>query len=204
MPPIAASAELAKEKGAFPLFDRDEFLARPNIQRLPQDIRDGIAAHGIRNGLLTSIAPTGTISLFAGNVSSGIEPVFAYSYTRKVLRPDGARSEEQVEDYACAPFRAEVRRRCARCRTISSARRRLSPRGSPRRAGGGAELHRQLDLQDHQRAGGYFLRRRSRTSTCSAYESGCKGCTTYRPTRCRGAVLELRGESARAELQTAR
>ena len=72
------SAELAAEKGAFPLFDRDAYLARPNIAALPDDIRDAIAAHGIRNGLLTSIAPTGTISLFADNVSSGIEPVFAY------------------------------------------------------------------------------------------------------------------------------
>ncbi len=80
-----ASADLAAEKGAFPLFDRDEYLARPNIAALPQAIRDKIAAHGIRNALVTSIAPTGTISLFADNVSSGIEPVFAYSYT-----PQGA------------------------------------------------------------------------------------------------------------------
>ncbi len=78
-----ASADIAQEKGAFPLFDREQFLARPFVQRLPQAIRDKIAAHGIRNALVTSIAPTGTISLFAGNVSSGIEPVFAFSYTRK-------------------------------------------------------------------------------------------------------------------------
>src|SRR6185437_4380061 len=80
-----ASAELAKEKGAFPLFDREAYLAAPHIAALPQDIRETIAEHGIRNGLLTSIAPTGTISLFADNVSSGIEPVFAHSYARKVL-----------------------------------------------------------------------------------------------------------------------
>ncbi len=102
-----ASVEIANEKGAFPLFDRDEYLARPNIRRLPQDIRDGIAAHGIRNGLLTSIAPTGTISLFAGNVSSGIEPVFAYSHTRKVLKPDGTSSSAEVEDFALRAFRAK-------------------------------------------------------------------------------------------------
>ena len=70
---------------------RDAYLARPNIAALPDDIRAAIAAHGIRNGLLTSIAPTGTISLFADNVSSGIEPVFAASYTRNVLLPDGTR-----------------------------------------------------------------------------------------------------------------
>src|ERR1700733_1012179 len=86
-----ASAEIAEEKGAFPLFDREEYLARPNIAKLPEDLRARIAAHGIRNALVTSIAPTGTISLVAGNVSSGIEPVFAYSYLRKVLFEDGTR-----------------------------------------------------------------------------------------------------------------
>src|SRR5207249_1556310 len=68
-------------------------------------IRDGIAAHGIRNGLLTSIAPTGTISLFADNVSSGIEPVFSYSYRRKVLMPDGTKREETVSDFAWRKYR---------------------------------------------------------------------------------------------------
>ena len=81
-----ASVELAREKGAFPLFDAEEYLGRPFISALPEDIRSGIAEHGIRNGLLTSIAPTGTISLFAGNVSSGIEPVFAYDYGRRRSR----------------------------------------------------------------------------------------------------------------------
>ncbi|HEX2590480.1 MAG TPA: adenosylcobalamin-dependent ribonucleoside-diphosphate reductase, partial [Rhizomicrobium sp.] len=100
-----ASAEIAKEKGAFPLFDRDAYLARPNIRSLPQDVRDLIAMYGIRNALVTSIAPTGTISLFADNVSSGVEPVFAYAYTRKVLRADGTRDEEPVEDYAYRAFR---------------------------------------------------------------------------------------------------
>src|SRR4029077_16551561 len=75
-----ASAELAREKGAFPLFDAEKFLAAPNVRRLPEDVRAAIAAHGIRNGLLTSIAPTGTISLLAGNVSSGVEPVFDFRY----------------------------------------------------------------------------------------------------------------------------
>src|SRR6201995_200329 len=100
-----ASVALAREKGAFPLFDRDAYLARPHIAALPDDIKAGIAAHGIRNALLTSIAPTGTISLFADNVSSGIEPVFALRYTRKVLQPDGSKREETVEDYALRKFR---------------------------------------------------------------------------------------------------
>src|ERR1019366_1359053 len=77
-----------------------------HIRALPGDLRARLAQHGIRNALLTSIAPTGTISLFAGNVSSGIEPVFAYSYGRKALQPDGTRNESLVEDYAVRAFHA--------------------------------------------------------------------------------------------------
>jgi ribonucleoside-diphosphate reductase alpha chain len=72
-----ASVELAKEKGAFPLYDKEKYLAGESIGELEEDVREGIAANGIRNALLTSIAPTGTISLFADNVSSGLEPVFS-------------------------------------------------------------------------------------------------------------------------------
>ena len=89
-PPIRASAALAAEKGAFPLYDAKAFLARPNVARLDADVREAIAANGIRNGCLTSIAPTGTISLLAGNVSSGIEPVFDFVYRRRVLGDDQA------------------------------------------------------------------------------------------------------------------
>src|SRR4029077_11053086 len=84
-----ASAALAAEKGAFPLFDRDKYLAGENVKGLNEDVRAAIAAHGIRNALLTSIAPTGTISIFADNASSGLEPVFSFRYTRNVLMPDG-------------------------------------------------------------------------------------------------------------------
>ncbi|MEM6307608.1 MAG: LAGLIDADG family homing endonuclease, partial [Pseudomonadota bacterium] len=77
-----ASVDLAKEKGAFPLFEADAYLASGTMQAMDDDVRTAIKKHGIRNALLTSIAPTGTISLYAGNASSGIEPVFAYAYTR--------------------------------------------------------------------------------------------------------------------------
>ncbi|MDF1727560.1 MAG: adenosylcobalamin-dependent ribonucleoside-diphosphate reductase, partial [Sulfitobacter sp.] len=100
-----ASVDLAKEKGAFPLFDAEAYLASGNMAQMDEDVREAIRTHGIRNALLTSIAPTGTISLYAGNVSSGIEPVFAYAYTRKVLQKDGSRTEEEVVDYAVQMWR---------------------------------------------------------------------------------------------------
>ena len=101
----SASVELAKEKGAFPLFDAEAFLKSGSMQTMDKEICCDIKKYGIRNALLTSIAPTGTISLYAGNVSSGIEPVFAYSYTRKVLQKDGSKTEEEVVDYAVRMWR---------------------------------------------------------------------------------------------------
>jgi len=95
-----ASIELAREKGAFPFFDRDRYLQGPFIKGLPEDIREGIAEHGIRNSHLTAIAPTGTISLLANNVSSGLEPVFAYRFRRRVLELDGAFTDHQLTDFA--------------------------------------------------------------------------------------------------------
>ncbi|MBV8798219.1 MAG: adenosylcobalamin-dependent ribonucleoside-diphosphate reductase, partial [Alphaproteobacteria bacterium] len=187
-----ASVELAKEKGAFPLFDRDEYLARPNIQLLPQDIRDGIAAHGIRNGLLTSIAPTGTISLFAGNVSSGIEPVFAYSHTRKVLKPDGSSSSAEVEDFALRAFRARFGADAAlpdyfvSAQTLSAddhlAVQAVAQKCVDSSISKTINVPRDISFEAFENI---YL---------NAYALGCKGCTTYRPSAVRGAVLEVRDE----------
>jgi ribonucleoside-diphosphate reductase alpha chain len=95
-----ASIALAKEKESFPYFERDKYLQGAFIRSLPEDIRDGIATQGIRNSHLIAIAPTGTISLLAGNVSSGLEPIFADSYGRKVLAEDGTPKEFVLTDYA--------------------------------------------------------------------------------------------------------
>jgi len=94
-----ASIELAKEKGPFPLFDKDLYCESKFIKTLPQDIQDAIYEYGVRNSHLLSIAPTGTISLCADNISSGLEPVFSYSYDRTMQTLDGAVVEE-VSDYA--------------------------------------------------------------------------------------------------------
>jgi ribonucleoside-diphosphate reductase alpha chain len=98
----AASAEIAKEKGAFPLFDAAQYLAAPRFaSRLPDEVKKDIARHGMRNSHLLSIAPTGTISLaFADNASNGIEPPYSWTYQRKKREADGSKKTYDVEDYA--------------------------------------------------------------------------------------------------------
>lgn len=182
-----ASVGIAKEKGAFPLFDRDAYMQGETIAALDEDVREAIATHGIRNALVTSIAPTGTISLFAGNVSSGIEPVFAYGYTRKVLMPDGTRREERVVDYAVAAFYEKFGDNAALPDYFVNAQT-LSP---------SEHLAVQAVVQHHIDS--------SISKTINvpedisfdafkdiytrAYELGLKGCTTYRPSDVRGSVL---------------
>ncbi len=97
-----ASVELAKERGAFPLLDAGQYLEEPRFaSRLPDEIKQLIRKHGLRNSHLLSIAPTGTISLaFADNASNGIEPPFSWFYTRKKRMPDGTSKDYQVEDHA--------------------------------------------------------------------------------------------------------
>ena len=102
-----ASVDLAKEKGSFPLFDAEKYLAAPRFaSRLPDEIKAQIRGHGIRNSHLLAIAPTGTISLaFADNASNGIEPAFSWFYTRKKRMPDETLREYPVEDHGYRLFK---------------------------------------------------------------------------------------------------
>jgi len=102
-----ASVELAREKGAFPKFEAEPYLAAGTFaSRLPEPIKDAIRTHGIRNSHLLSIAPTGTVSLaFADNASNGIEPPFSWMYKRKKREADGSTSEYSVEDHAWRLYR---------------------------------------------------------------------------------------------------
>jgi ribonucleoside-diphosphate reductase alpha chain len=191
-----ASAELAAEKGAFPLFDADRFLQSPNVSALDGDVRAAIRENGIRNGCLTSIAPTGTISLLAGNVSSGVEPVFDFFYRRRVLAKDGSSHEEQVEDHAHAAFRRQFGPTAPLPATFVRAGD-LSP---------GAHLKMQAALQPHVDSA------ISKTINCpedisfdafkdvylEAHALGLKGCTTYRPNPVTGAVLQSLAEAPAA------
>lgn len=183
-----ASAELAAEKGAFPLANRKKLLASPHIQALPEGARRAIRRHGLRNGCLTSIAPTGTISLFAGNVSSGIEPIFAATTTRRILGRDDQVSEHEIEDYAVAAFRALKGERAALPDAFVTARD-LTPAD---------HLAMQAALQPHVDSA------ISKTINCpegitydafasiyrDAYDLGLKGCTAFRPNKVTGSILE--------------
>lgn len=104
-----SSVELAEEKGSFPLFDADVFLDRPFTHRLPEGIRALIRRNGIRNSHLLAIAPTGSISLLAGNVSAGIEPVYAASVNRRVKRLDGGDDIMELEDFSVQAWREGAR-----------------------------------------------------------------------------------------------
>ena len=189
------SAKLAAKKGAFPLYDRDAILAAPMVARLDGKTRRLIDKQGLRNGCLTSIAPTGTTSLLAGNVSSGIEPVFDWHYHRHVLGPDGTRQELTVEDFAYATYR---RLHPAMGRDAGSEA--SLPEAFVRAAdlAPGAHLAMQAALQRH--IDGAISKTINvpvdmafadfEAVYLEADKLGLKGCTTYRPTAVRGAVLE--------------
>ncbi len=190
-----ASAHLAEEKGAFPLFDKEKYLASETMLDMDDDVRDLIARHGIRNALLTSIAPTGTISLYAGNVSSGIEPVFAYAYTRKVLQNDGSRTEEEVVDYAVQMWREKFGDKELPDYFVNAQT--LAPLEHVRMQ---AAAQKWIDSSI------------SKTINCpedisfddfkeiymAAWDQGCKGCTTYRPNDVTGSVLTVSEEEDKA------
>ena len=185
-----ASTRLAAEKGAFPLFECEVYLAGENIAGLDGDIREAIAADGIRNALLTSIAPTGTISLFADNISSGLEPVFAFSYTRNVLMPDGSRRSEEVADYAVRLWR-RLRSPDAPLPDYFVDAQVLRPADHIRMQ---AEVQKYIDssISKTINVPEDIPFEAFKDVYLEAYELGCKGCTTYRPNDVTGAVLETR------------
>jgi ribonucleoside-diphosphate reductase alpha chain len=182
-----ASIALAREKGSFPAFDRDRYLAGPFIAALPADIRDGIAREGIRNSHLTAIAPTGTISLLAGDVSSGIEPIFAPDQRRTVLDRTGRPQSFHLTDYAVRLWRE------ANGRTD----------GAPPDAVAAADLSIEAHLDMQAALQAHVDNAISKTihvpANCDfarfadvyrlAYEKGLKGCTTFRPTATTAAVM---------------
>lgn len=185
------SAELAKERGSFPDYNEKEFLKAPFVwDKLHSRVFDIIKKNGIRNGVLLTVAPTGTISIYAGNVSGGLEPSFSFHYERDVILPEGKKTFV-VEDYGYAKYREFL----------------------------GLEPGAKFDLPDYMVTAmqlpveahvnmlaavqKYIDASVSKTINCpadmpyedfkavyqQAYDLGCKGCTTYRPSGVRGSVL---------------
>lgn len=186
---------MAQEYGPAPFIKtkkaREQFIQSGFMLRMPDHIKEGILAHGIRNSHLLSIAPTGTISMYAGNVSSGIEPIFAPYYTRKVTNDDGTKREEKVMDYAVHLY--------------------LNKYGEEGDSWWNQYMVTAQDLlpNDHILMQGVAQKwvdsSISKTVNCPvdisfedfkevymyAYQLGCKGCTTYRPNDVTGSILSV-------------
>jgi ribonucleoside-diphosphate reductase alpha chain len=194
-----ASIELARERGAFPLFNADLYLAGGNFaSRLPAEIKQKIRTHGVRNSHLLSIAPTGTISLaFADNASNGIEPPFSWTYSRRKRMPDGTWKDYQVEDYAWRLYRH-----------LSGDVRSLPPYFVT-----ALEISAQAHKDMVAVVAPYVDTSISKTVNVpedypygefedlylTAWRAGLKGLATYRPNKVLGAVLSVEGPRAEGE-----
>ena len=182
-----ASAELAAERGPFPLFRAAPHLEHPALKSLTAEVRSKIAAFGLRNGVLTTLAPTGTTSLFAGNVSSGIEPVFSARYERNIIGPDGQRTTERVEDYAAALHRhmfgpeAPLPTSFVTVADLTPADHVVMQATAQKWVDSGisktVNCPEDIGFESFEKV---YL---------DAYAQGCKGCTTYRPNCVLGSVL---------------
>lgn len=171
-----ASIELAKEKGPFPLFDTDQYLQSGFIKTLPQGIRRRIKKWGIRNSHLLSIAPTGTISLSADNVSGGIEPVFSHYYDRTIQTPEGPKVE-RVTDYAYREFGVKGKT-AIQCTTDEHlAVLALSTKYIDSSCSKTINISPGTDWEAFKQV---YIK---------AFDMGCKGCTTFNPEGKRYGIL---------------
>jgi ribonucleoside-diphosphate reductase alpha chain len=188
---LESSIALAEEKGTFPKFSREQYLATDYATTLPDDLRKGIAAKGLRNGLLTSVAPTGTISLLAGNVSSGIEPVFSLSQKRRILEPDGSHRMETLEDFGYALWR-KAHAKAKRPDTLVTMADLSADEHLAMQAAAQAHVDSSISKTINVPADYAF------TNFVSVYEKawalGLKGCTTFRPNAVTGSVLAVADE----------
>jgi len=180
------SIDLAREKGPFPQFEQAKYLASPFVGKLPQDIRRGIELHGIRNSHLVAIAPAGTISLLAGNVSSGLEPVFDFEYLRHLVVGAGEQCTLPLQDYAYQLWRTEHEKDALPDHFITA--REISPL---------THLEVQSVLQNHVdnaisktiNAPADFPFEEFSSLYRTAWQKGLKGCAAFRPNPVRGEVL---------------
>lgn len=191
-----ASVALAREKGAFPLFDAERLLASGMASRLPDDIRAEIREGGLRNSHLLSIAPTGTISLaFADNASNGIEPAYSWFYTRRKREPDGSMREYRVEDHAWRLWRARRGNEAAPPAAFVNA---LEISASDHMAMQAAiqpficaAISKTVNVPED------YPFEEFESLYLDAWRAGLKGITTYRPNAVLGSVLSVEKEAPR-------
>lgn len=195
------SAELAQEKGAFPLFDAEKFLTTPHCaSRVPEQLKSAIRINGIRNSHLLSIAPTGTISLaFASNASGGIEPTFSWMYVRKKRMPDGTKQEYAVEDYAYRLYRHMGGDEHDLPPSFVSAMQ-MSARDHMRMSAAvqpfiDAAISKTVNVPED------YPFENFKSLYLEAWHAGLKGITTYRPNNVIGSVLEVKKDSQSREPQ---
>jgi ribonucleoside-diphosphate reductase alpha chain len=199
------SVELARERGVFPAYDAEAFARAPFLKKLPADLVADIRTHGIRNGVLLTLAPTGTTSIFYGNVSSGVEPTFSWHYDRNVVIEQNATEQKlesfEVQDYGWYLY--------SRMPGFDAA--------APLPDYMITAL--ELSVDDHiavaAAAQAWVDAAISKTINCpadmpyeafrevylTAYREGMKGCTTYRPSGVRGSVLSVKAETPVAEIE---
>ena len=200
-----AGIDLAIEKGPFPDLKAAEYVNGNNFAArvLTDEMKAQIMKTGIRNSHYLSIAPTGTISLYAGNISSGVEPIFAAEYNRKVLQKDGSKTEQRVVDYAVAKWEAGEATE-DRGKTLPPAyidAQTLAPADHVKMQ---AAIQPYIDTSISKTINvpedADFETFKAVYQT--AYEQGCKGCTTYRPNEITGSVIsvEKKSEDPRQEI----
>ena len=193
-----ASVDNAKEKGAFPLFDAEKFLAEPHCaSRLTDKLKDEIRVNGIRNSHLLSIAPTGTISLaFAANASGGIEPTFSWTYVRKKRMPDGTKQEYAVEDYAYRLYKRmggdEAQLPPAFVSALEMSARDHMQMIAAVQPYVDAAISKTVNVPED------YPFEEFKNLYLEAWHAGLKGITTYRPNNVIGSVLEVKKETAQS------
>ncbi|WP_052367554.1 LAGLIDADG family homing endonuclease [Algiphilus aromaticivorans] len=185
-----ASVALAREKGAFPAFSADDYLASGFMQRMPEDIRASVAAHGIRNSHLLSIAPTGTISLaFGRNISNGVEPPFAWAYSRVKRQADGTRQSYEVQDRGYRLYIEQGGDPEALPEYFVNAQ--TLPVAAHLATQAAVQRHVDSSISKTINVPADYDFEAFKQVYADAFAAGCKGCTTYRPNDSTGAVLSV-------------
>jgi len=182
-----SSIDLAKEKGSFPYLEKEKYINGNFIKNLPNNIKDGICKNGIRNSHLVTIAPTGTTSILANNISSGIEPVFDFSYRREIIGADGHKNIYSLNDYSYSLWRSMNNEKKPLPEQFINAKN-LSPLGHLKMQ---SVLQKYIDngisktinVPENYSFGNF------KSLYMKAYEYKLKGCTTYRNNPITGSVL---------------